>query len=255
MKNVFIAILCSCSTLSFAQNGFFLQPQVGGGFSNSVLYYPNMPDVNWATRNVPSWQAQLNIGYKAGQWRFTSGIGYLRTGVKLKNGTPANFDQYAFILYDMLPFGPYPLTAFDITDYSPHVIVPVKVGYELCRFGNRLSLVPAIGAELSYNRPRTILLGDYSEMKETPESFKNNCNRFGAIGVVELNMEYKLGQRYRIVAGPSFQFMALSELNFAQQHDYAVLMNLGLQYHFRKKLPGGGNPAPQLPAGGGIAYR
>jgi hypothetical protein len=232
MKNLFITLFCCWSTVAFAQNGFFLQPEIGAGMTNanwkptsSVASYPGQSPIF-------SWQGQLDLGYKAGKWRFITGLGYLRTGVNLKQGDLSYFYNYVFV-QEINPL--YTAFSHGITDYNPHYIVPVKIGYEVRRFSNRLSLTPLIGAELTRNLPRTFLIGEKTKQHETPEDFINAGNKNGITALLQLNFEYKVNSHYDLTFGPSVHYMYTSELNFKDEHDYAFLMNLGLKWNFKKR--------------------
>ena len=81
MKKLIAVILSFVCTASFAQNGLFLQPEVGGGFGNAdIAPSRNSYVTHYNTQNIFSYQGQMNIGYNAGKWQFITGVGYLRTG-------------------------------------------------------------------------------------------------------------------------------------------------------------------------------
>src|ERR1035437_544072 len=231
MKKLMITLLSFCSTLSFAQNGFFLQPEIGGGFSNTC-WQPFKTTGYPGQTSIFSYQGQVDIGYKAGIWQFITGIGYLRTGVNLQHGSLSDFNNYIWFIFDENLFVPYSLA---ITDYNPHYIIPVKIGYEVHRFSKRLSFTPLIGAELSENLPRTFVFDHNPKQPESKDAFNYNCNKYGIIGLLQLNFEYRLNNRYDLTAGPSIHYMFTSELNFKDQHDYSVLMNLGVKWNFKNR--------------------
>ncbi len=245
MKKLFIALVCFCSTWSFAQKGFYLQPEVGGGFSNAVMPVPS----SWTSydnHSVLSYQGQMDIGYRTGKWQFATGIGYLRTGVYIKNGSIATLDKNAWLVFAQsndLPFVGWVTNG--ITDFNPHVMVPVKVGYEVAKLSNKLSFTPFIGAEFSRNMPRTLILDAGKERNiESKESFNSNCNLLSTWGTVQLNFDYRLSNRYDLSFGPSCHYMFTSQLNFAPERDYSVLLNLGVKYNFKRR----DNLATSVPA-------
>jgi len=232
MKKLIITILCFCGIASFAQNGFFLQPEIGGGISNTCwqpFTFKGLP----GQQSILSYQGQVDAGYNAGKWRFSTGVGYLLTGVHLQPGSIANFNNYVVIPFAETNnlFIPY---SEKITDYNPHIIIPLKVAYEVKQFNDRLSFVPQIGAEFAMNQRRTFVFSNSVKQEESASDFKSACNPHSIMGMVQLNFEYRLNSHYAITAGPSAHYMFTSELNFKDQQDYAVLMNLGLKWNFRK---------------------
>jgi hypothetical protein len=237
MRKLLITFLCLYSTQSFAQNGFFLLPELGAGMSNtswkpqaSVASYPGQ-------NSIFSWQGQLDLGYKAGKWQFITGLGYLRTGVNMKNGDENEFNNYKFVPADINSV--WPLVVPGVTDYNPHYIVPVKVGYEMHQFNNKLSFLPVIGAEFTNNLPRTFAVGHNPKQAESQDDFTYNCNRKGITAMLQLNFEYIVNRHYDFTFGPSVHYMYTSELNFEDQHDYAFLMNLGLRWNFKARKQNG----------------
>jgi len=234
MKQLSIILICFCCITATAQNGFYLQPEVGAGLSNAC-WQAFSPAGNPGQSSVFSYQGQMDIGYKAGRWQFISGIGYLRTGVK---------SSYNYIVDPFFMQGiavDYNNGAFIKADYNPHIIVPVKIGYEVCRFSNRLSFTPIIGAQFGYNTPRSFVY-QYNSSKgqketESQQEFNMWCNPSAIIGLLQLNFEYRLNDRYDLTAGPSLHYMFTSEINFANEYDYSLLLNVGLKRHFKNRKP------------------
>jgi hypothetical protein len=239
MKHLFITILSFvCSSAAFSQDGFFLQPEIGVGMANTC-WRAFSPAGLPGQESVLSYQGQLDLGYRSGKWQFISGLGYLRTGVTLKQGSVFDFTDGGgpVFFYDNSTFLPY-LPPMGVTVYNPHIILPIKVGYEICRFSNKLSLNPVAGAEFFYNMRRTIISKDNwlnQNGVESLESFQSSCNRFSVAGLLQLNMEYKFSKRIDLTGGPSVHYMFTSMLNFRSEYDYAVLLNLGFRWNFRHK--------------------
>ena len=237
MKTFLFTLFCFCGTVSLAQNGFFLQPEIGAGVSNST-FEPFSPAGYPEQLNVFGYQGQVDLGYRAGNWQFISGIGYLRTGVTIAQGSVGIFYGTAGEGTSIETLAPE-----KVTDFNPHLVVPVKIGYRAIRFSKKLSFTPFVGAEFLYNMPRTFVVGsvsnntksEESKYKESQQEFDGVGNRFGVAGLVQLCFEYQLNDRYDITAGPSLHYMLTSELNFAPEQDYAVLMNVGLKWNFRKR--------------------
>lgn len=236
MKKLLFIILCCCSSYVFGQKGFYLLPEAGIGFTNARMPGSSHFYGHTQLNNITSIQGQLGIGYKTGRWQFSSGIGFLRTGMQLTGSALLLRRDIAITTTFPELLVPMVIRIDKITTYNPHITVPVKIGYEAYRFNNKLKVTPAIGAELAYNTRRTFTYAEPNfKDRETQVSFNYNCNRLGVIGLVQVNLEYKLNNRCDLVAGPSFRYMFSSMLNYAQEHDYAVLMNVGIRYNFRHK--------------------
>jgi hypothetical protein len=232
LKKYLLLILCLCSAASYAQNGFFLQPEIGAGFSNTIW----KPGIYPQQVSIFSYRAGMDIGYKTGKWQFITGLAYLRTGVKVLSGTIYYFENNEYLLPIITP-------PENITDYNPHILVPLKIGYEVLRFSDKLSLTALLGAEISYNIQRTFLTqvtvmpGTYPVNKdvESRQDFNRSGNNSGTMGLAQVNLEYKLNNRVSLTGGPSFQYMFSSMLNFRNEYDYALLMNIGLKWNFKKE--------------------
>ena len=120
-----------------------------------------------------------------------------------------------------------------ITDYNPHIVVPVKIGYEVLRFSDKLSFTPFIGAEYAFNMPRTFVYPTTTRT-ESKLAFEDVCNNNGIIGLLDLNFTYNISKHIDLTGGPSVNYMFTSMLNFKQENDYAMLFNLGIKYNFNK---------------------
>jgi len=199
------------------------------------LHFAGLP----GQKSVTSFQGQLDLGYRSGKWQFITGLGYLRTGVDLSRGSMVDLrhDMGVMTLSGDQYYMPIMYNAPGCTVYNPHIIMPVKVGYELVRFSNRLTLNPVIGAEVCYNIRRVFVESDLENGRqvETPSSFRENCNRISVAGLAQINAEYKMSKRFDLTAGPSVHYMLTSTLNFRGEYDYAVLFNAGLKWNFKKR--------------------
>src|ERR1035437_4216204 len=130
MKKLFIIILCFCSILSFAQNGFFIQTEFGKGFSKARVEYISYTGDMSEYKKIVSYGGQVDIGYQIGKWQLISGIGYLQTGVNMQ-GEANLVDVFNKYNPDWAFYNKYfmPYTSIDkaIIDYNPHFIIPVKI--------------------------------------------------------------------------------------------------------------------------------
>jgi len=158
MKSLFTLVLCLCSGSLFAQNGFFLQPVIGGGVGN--VHWTNVQPLPYNSHqsNIFSYQGTLEVGYRSRKWEFITGLGYFKTGY----AGPDIFWTYSMPNTGCVIGSEdyYPSLGTSIT-YNPHIILPVKVGYQLFHLSKRLTFVPYIGAEIAYNLPRVYVVANH----------------------------------------------------------------------------------------------
>ena len=233
MKIFSTLIFCLCGSSLFAQNGFFLQPEIGGGVGNALWTPTDHPLVLYrkAHERILSLNAALEVGYRSEKWEFITGLSYLRTGY-VKSRIPGTIlmgsthEEHSDDAY---------LSAS--VNYNPHIILPVKVGYQLLRLSNKLTITPYIGAEVAYNLPRVF---DKS-VAEVNREFNYYCHRFSLFGLGQLNFEYNASKRISFITGLSAHYAFTPYLRKVQiyygpqEHDYATLVNLGMRYNFGHK--------------------
>ena len=230
MKILSTLMLCLCGSSLFAQNGFFLQPQFGAGVANTH-WTPggdNPPSQEITHYTIFSFQGTLDVGYRTRKWEFITGLGYFRTGYD---------GPWAGIPWDDLSIPgqgqvgstkEYPPLGSTVT-YNPHIILPVKVGYQLY-LNKKWVFVPYLGAEVAYGLDRV-----YKAFgKEPGHGF--DTRRFGVFGLAQLNFECKVTKRIEFTTGLSFHYDLTPLINNGIEHDYAMLANLGIRYNFKHRL-------------------
>jgi hypothetical protein len=234
MKNFILTILCLCSVASYAQNGFFLQPEIGIGISNANVVYPrdyiNYPwGISWNAplKNIFTYNPQILIGYQFSHWSVVTGISFLKTGF-IEDSAVAGSGGASFFSYKE-------------TEYFYHFIVPVSISYKFS-IGRRFFIVPGIGASFLYtyssvektNNYYSFSGSTYTDHTLTDNEFNNNYKHIGVVGTAQINFEYKLNERLNVVAGPEYQAMLSSMLTNTnnEQKNYAYTFNAGIAWHF-----------------------
>ena len=221
MKKILLLLACFGSMTLYGQNGFSLEPQVGVGISNVKTSGPADP------HSVSVFDGLLGVGYRYNHFVVSSGIGYLRTGYKVN-----------ITFTDALG---NPISTVGAYTYFNHLVVPVSVGREL-ELSKQLSLVPTVGASVSYNmsaRETTFDMNGRAYMKHVPsEEFDNSYKPLSVFAKLQIGVDYKLSTRMSMTLAPVVNYM-LS--NIAVQHsgapvkevqnNYAFLLNAGVKWY------------------------
>src|ERR1017187_7545274 len=85
MKKLILIACLFCGLNTSAQNGFFLQPEIGVGISNTNAKFStmNIPGTySWPPTSIFTYDCQLGVGYNFSHWAISSGVYYLRSGYK-----------------------------------------------------------------------------------------------------------------------------------------------------------------------------
>jgi hypothetical protein len=220
------------STFAFSQNGFFLQPLAGIGAGNVKNSYN--PD----TKNVLVFDGGVNIGYATGRFMFCTGLGYLRTGSSVDityTGALGN-----------------PLATSKFYTYFNHIAVPLTAAYKF-KAGKKLSILPAIGAAISYNisaRQTVIEYTQENKVEPMPSAqFNEYYNPLSVFGIVNVGFDYKLSPGLILTCTPTFDYMVTNMFSgpdngqTTTQHNYTLLLNMGVKWYFARKANGA---SPQI---------
>ncbi len=218
------------TSMTYAQNGFYLSPSVGAGFSNASKYVAPDPVFNVpgssAKGPVFSKTAQMGIGYSYKHWRFQTGIQYFQGGYKTDDlifkpqtdatvpGT-ATGKEYRFIVNQ--------------------VGIPLQVGYAIA-LSPRLTLAPYAGVLTAFS------FSGSSRVSNSTEAMKggldggavNDYGRFTLWGQAGVNLEYKLNNRISLTGGPSFQYRLAGTGNRDTKNLYNINFNLGAKINLGK---------------------
>lgn len=219
------------STTADAQNGFYLTGGVGAGTTNVKQNYSYIDGSgNAITRSsLINYNAGIGVGYHYKNWRFQTGLQYLKTGYELNNlAFGSDFDP----LLQVPPgTGSYRIS------YN-HIGIPLQVGYTLAP-ARKLSLVPMLGVLASYNLgagSRISATGLETNTTWSKAMFDNRYNRISLWGTAKLQLEYKLTDRISITGGPSIQYMISNFAkdyspvpeNKSSQRNYSINIDLGV---------------------------
>jgi len=225
MKNILPALFCLCGSTAFGQSGLFIQPQAGIGVSNVKTVAQN------DTKNATVYDWNLGVGYKFKNFVVMSGIGYLETGYKL---TITYMDALG-----------NPISTAGYYTYFSHIVIPVTVAHEF-KPGKKLSVLPAIGALISYNMSGRQTLPNYmgsSNIEPIPsEQFNKDYKAVSLFGVAQLNFDYKISPQMSVTLAPVIDYMFTNMLKAlpgapgnSQQNNYAFMCNAGIKWYFEKE--------------------
>lgn len=225
MKYLAAIILLLIPLLSEGQNGFFAKPSYSIGFSNMVLKSDTRNIQN--KKGVFSNAISLAFGYEYNNIRINTGLGYLKTGYKIKD--------YTTIYFHLQPFLSDGIFLYD------HFIVPLEVSY-VQKLSKSLSVVPGAGIVFCANLGESIV---YKNAETTLKysvntvDFKSIYHSVSFLAHGNVAFEYNLAENLSLCAGPSVYYMVPSFLKqvhgFAdKQHNYAVVADIGVVLHIRK---------------------
>jgi cellobiose-specific phosphotransferase system component IIB len=197
-KLLFLLAAGIMSVHSFAQNGFYLTPYVGAGIGNAQMNYPNPKYVRLPTKKeIFTYRAGLQAGYKKGHLRFEAGVQYGTSGYRYT-------DQYFLApLPDSIYIGGEKIV------YN-HLSVPIRFGYEF-NIAKHLKFLPYLGIAPSYNLGATEIISitgkETVKTKLTKEEFDDSYRRISFWANASARLEYDCSNRYSVFVGPSVEYM------------------------------------------------
>lgn len=224
MRKLILVVLIICHTSLFAQNGFFVQPSVGMGVTNSTVSYFSNYFFNGyntvVTRNAPKpiYKAALLVGHEYGHFIFKTGVSIFRSGINYEL-SDWNFagttDPYSS-----------PEQAYS---YYYYVSVPVSVGYRI-NIDKRLSLVPSLSYALGFVRSEYTVSTFHAEYYGLHSGPASGTNSFAAL---QLEVAYRLNSKFYLTAAPEAQYMVPTRFakNTSYLANYTYSLNLGLRYY------------------------
>ena len=223
MKKTFLFALCFSAGTAFAQNGFFLQPEIGAGYTNAHANIPEAryPQEYYTTKSYFTYNFQLGAGYHFNNWTISSGAGFLRSG---------------YVGHYVSSIGVIQ-TDIKTTKYGYQVIVPITIAYQF-NINKRFFITPGIGGAVSYNcSEKEIIKSKYWDVAEhksiTGHSFDSMYHRISMWGIVQARVGYKINNRLNIIAGPEVQYMLTSILKDKNgyQRNYVYTFNAGIMWN------------------------
>jgi hypothetical protein len=229
--SIFCVIITLFCSFVYAQNGFYFAPLIGQGMSGTC----SQPFQNWTSLNhqIYSQEYQVKAGYHLHNWQFETGLVYFTTGVK-GYSNKLNLDY----MYNggSGPFVPSlePTLADNLKVINRHIALPLSLSYKI-NMGKRFSLSPGAGVEWLYNNS--------TEIRHSSIDFSGNSgnvdyhyNTISQALLLRLEAEYKLNNKWSIIAGPSVQCMLTPMESIPGfSYDYSYLMNVGIKYNVQKK--------------------
>lgn len=224
-KIVLLSFIALSGTIAFAQNGFYLAPEIGDGVSSS--YSQPFPNGNNPDGRVSSQQYQLKAGYSFHNWQLETGIGYLTTGVQRTGYEVFFFNSF----YNGGVTSAYEPPKYKYETINHHITLPLCLSYKI-NMGKKFSLSPRLGEELFYNTSTEIK--NSGDIFRTPGNSYYHYNTVSRTLLFSLEAGYKLNSKWSIIAGPSMQCM-LTQMTVNSGYDYAYLFNAGVKYYLQKK--------------------
>lgn len=241
MKKVLFVALCACGFTSFAQDGFFLQPEIGIGAANAHVRSPSYGYNTYNSsepKSFTTYTGQIGVGYQHNNWSINTGVGLLKSGYK----------------WNYLG-GDFVTTYVTESHIDYHISVPLTVAYQV-NISKLFFITPAVGGAVSYNYAERYTYGEgvyrnqpqqvTSRLLQGSELAKQD-HTTSVWGILQVRAGYKLNDRLSIVAGPEGQFMTGSILkdNNNYQKNYAYTFNAGAIWHLGKGAAKGTSRLPQ----------
>ncbi len=228
MKKILLFAILFASYQSFAQRGFYVKPTVGLGCSNL------RPSINAAgDKGGFAYGLGVSLGYKVNHIRLETGVNYVSPS--------GQRDHYRFMEDLDLREGEdvvYPKSYTNIKETNYYLMVPLKIGYEAV-FGQKLSLVPMIGAEIAFDmgssyKGERFDLND-KKLYNVRGRFENDKPRL--VGNVGFHLEYRLNHNTHFFAGPTARYFMSHAFTYlhGQQTNFMphiLTMDMGVMCRF-----------------------
>ncbi|KAA5533655.1 PorT family protein [Taibaiella lutea] len=145
--------------------------------------------------SITGFNTQAKIGYHLKNWRLETGLQYKQTGYKQGLTFGSSFPDTMPTGYEKLKFR--------------EIAIPIDIGYQI-PLSSRFKLVPSVGISTGF-----LLNINYATKAPDEKEHSENIghNRFKSLyglihiwGNTALHIEYKLNNRFEIIAGPAFQY-------------------------------------------------
>jgi hypothetical protein len=225
MKQIFVMILLLSPMTGKSQNGAFVEPSSGAGITN-MTFKSDSREIT-GKQSIFSNAVIIALGYENNNIRINTGLGYLKTGFKIKD--------YSTIYVKLKPVLTDAIFSYD------HVIVPFQISY-IKSINKRLSIEPGagiifcanLGENIAYKNPEKTLKYSINNA-----DFKSIYQSFGYLINGKIDLEYRWSKNLDVFAGPTAYYMAPNFLKRAsgsndKQHNYAILLELGAVFHLRQ---------------------
>jgi hypothetical protein len=231
---IFLAITCE---RSFAQTAFYLKPTAGIGTSNSFV--SGRPTQDGKSNNILAYNFHFDFSYRVNNFSINAGLGYMRTG-----------REYQYV-YAYIGAVSHPTTyhaEMNKLEHYNHFVIPLSVGYSI-RLSEKLLILPAIGAEFSYNNSATYKISSTTNNFSYDEShiyagkeFAWYFNKFSLWGFSQLNLECQIDDYETVTFGPDIHYMMTNIVKSNHTNingindlpnklnNYAVFFSVGFKY-------------------------
>jgi hypothetical protein len=225
MKSILFSLaFCTTYLTATGQTGFFLQPILGGGSSNTIFI--NVRDVREKTMPVPMFNSEVSVGYQFQNFVVNTGLGYMRTGFK-----------------QLKP----PIGNYSVEYRINHIVLPLLVGYRL-RTTSKIAVMPALGIDIAYNNTGRLSIvywdgGFRTKTERLPhKKLKNSWLELSVFALAELRLEYKLSPQLAVMCIPRVA-MSIDNMEnhstkisgFNNLYNYAMMFDGGFKWTFLKR--------------------
>ncbi|MBZ0099601.1 MAG: hypothetical protein K8F30_10980, partial [Taibaiella sp.] len=202
----------------YSRQSLYLKPYIGAGITD----LERNPFKESVFGRDMALAGGAELGLSGNSWHKNIGIGLLRTGF----GNETSFYDKNGVLKN-----------HDIRGRMNHILVPVKLGYEM-HLGN-MSLMPELGVAAGY------LVGAINKIKdiETGEVVRHELKfantelrKFSLFGTAGVNIAYHFNSHISLTLAPTYYLMVSNAyanrggfLDYgASGHQYALTLNAGL---------------------------
>jgi hypothetical protein len=182
MKNAIMIFLFSVECfISYSQDGFLFQPQLGIGVSKMSPIDPHSDlACNCSFKfdgqtTVPTYNIETKLAYQLDHFRIISGLQFIRTG------SPGNLDLVSYPTNEVSLYAAHA--------HYDHLLIPVSLGYNITLI-NKWGLTPELGTNILF------IKGSESN------SWLSNSNK--SLLSVKINFEKKVRDNLSIVITPAF---------------------------------------------------
>ncbi len=229
MKKIALFVFVFLASLQcYAQRGFYVKPTFGVGYSN---LYSSIGTEQF--KGGFAYSLGLGLGYKVNHVRLETGVNYVSPG--------GSRNHYRFM--EDLDWGQggdvvYAKSYTNIKQTDHYLMVPLKIGYEAV-IGKKLSLVPAIGAEMAFDlggsyKGERFDLND-TKLYDVKGRFENDKPRL--VGSLGLHLEYRFNHNMHFFAGPTARYFMNNAFSYLHSSSvnlmpHILTMDMGVLCRF-----------------------
>lgn len=202
-KCFFIVTAVLGSVLSYAQNGFYLQPTLGAGIGrwNYVESYTPVK-----VKGALVHDEVIYLTYRAGYVVFGTGFGLQLTGTGFADThMPSEYGD----------------------EYISNIVLPLSVGYVIAT-NKKFDIVPAAGLE-GLNSFSSKMVGHDPVFGKIVR--KEGTHGWAIAAMAQVNLEFAIAKDTRIVLCPKFDYsLNLNKKAVHPNHFYTCIFNAGIKW-------------------------